>query len=140
MLNTGLTTLYRPLVLPPRQATLLGMIWIAVRRNKEWGLGELVDSQLLGDLIFTAQNRGLIDPSAHFLFAHSSLPRLESPSVRAALDSLRRDGFLHIPENGDTVGFLGTSYSDIPTGAFRHLNLFGFAKLVEEFAGGRDDE
>ncbi|MDP2735644.1 MAG: hypothetical protein Q8P12_05560 [bacterium] len=136
--DQGQTALYRPLVLSPRQAVLLGMIWIAIRRNDESGRGMLVDSQLLGELIFTAQNRGLIDPRAHFQFNRSPLPQLDSSGVRFALGFLKKEGFLHIPETGETIGFLGTSYLDVPTGAFRHLNFFGFAELVEEFTTGGD--
>jgi len=134
--DQGPTTLHRSLVLSPRQAALLGMIWIAVRRNQESEREPFVDPQLLGDLIFTAQNRGLVDARAHFQFDSAFLPHLESPSVRFALDFLKREGFLQISDAGETIGFLGTSYSEVPAGVFRHLNLFGFAELVEEFAGG----
>uniref|UniRef100_A0A832DUF1 Uncharacterized protein n=1 Tax=candidate division WWE3 bacterium TaxID=2053526 RepID=A0A832DUF1_UNCKA len=152
----GHTVMHRPLHLSPRQGTLLGLIWIAVQKNRERGQGAFVEAGLLGDLIFAAQSRGLVSPLANFLFdGTSSLPYLEAPSVRHALETLKDAGLLHIsggksqpgrsegqyiPETGGTIGFLGTSFFDLPTGIFRHLNVFGFADLVEEFTEGRDDE
>ncbi|OGC44968.1 hypothetical protein A2V54_02600 [candidate division WWE3 bacterium RBG_19FT_COMBO_53_11] len=131
--------MYRPTYLSPRQGTLLGLIWIAVQKNREREQGACVETGLLGDLIFTAQSRGLISPAAHFRFDDASLPCLEAPNLRHALQALKEAGFLHVPETGGTIGFLGTTFFDLPTGVFRYLNVFGFADLVEEFTGGERD-
>lgn len=139
-LDPKAVTLYRSLVLPPRQATLLGLIWIAIRRNQERGAGALVGTDLFGDLVRAAQNRGLIASHVHFQFDSGGFPHLKAPGLRLAMEELKKQGFLHIPETGRTIGFLGMSYVDLPVGIFRHIDFFGFADLVDEFTGGRDDE
>jgi len=125
----GSVPLYRPLFLSPRQATLLGVLWIAVRWNQEKGEGAFVESGLLENLIFSAQSRGLIMFPSHFRF-EASFPEPVSAGLRVALEELARQGFLHLPETGGTVGFLGTSYVDLPTGIFRQIDFFGFTELA----------
>lgn len=136
----GPTVMYRPLHLSPRQGTLLGLIWIAVQQSRGRGEAAIVESKLLRELIFIAQNRGLIRPAVHFPFDRSSLPELDSVGLGYALEELQKQGFLHVPETGSTIGFLGTTFGDLPTGIFRHIDVFKFAELVDEFTGGRDDE
>ena len=128
--------LYRPLPLTYRQGVLLGMIWIAAEKGLERGEGSDVDSQLLGELVFTAQNRGMISRAAYFDFDNGALPYLEAPALRLALQALKEAGLLYLSRDGGTIGFLGMSMYDLPTGIFRHFRVFGFAELVEEFTGG----
>lgn len=130
---------YRPLVLTSRQATLLGMIWIAVQRIRGQGAGSGVEFQLLKDLVFAAQNRGLISPAVDFQFERADLPELKSRWLDAALEELKRQGFIYFSGSG-SVGFPGVTGADLPTGIFRWINFFAFADLVAEFTGGRDGE
>ncbi len=131
--------IYRPFPISPQRATLLGMIWIAVRWNQERGDGAYVSPAVLGDLIFAAQSRELVERLVHFRFDSKTIPHAEALDLRSALEALKRDGFLHIPETGDTIGFLGSSYVDLPVGIFRHINFPGFTELVKEFLGGERD-
>ena len=140
--DRGNSVLYRPLVLTPRQGALLGMLWIAVEKSRERGEGPDVDSQLLGELVFTAQNRGMVSRAVYFDFDNGVLPYFEAPVLRLALEALREAGLIHASEDGRTIGFptgfLGMSMYDLPTGIFRHFRVFGFAELVDEFTVGGD--
>lgn len=137
--DPGRTVMNRLVYLTPRQGTLLGLIWIAVQKSREQGGEACIKDPLLRELIFTAQNRGLIGLNAQFQFYRSSLPELDSAGMRMILKELKDQGFLHISETADTIGFMGTSFLELPTGIFRYINVFGFAELVEEFTGDGDD-
>jgi len=132
----GHAVMYRPLHLSPRQGTLLGLVWIAVQKNREQGEGASVEEQLLRDLVFTAQNRGMISRAIYFDFDNGALPYVEAPALRLALEALQEAGLLHISRDGSKIGFLGMSMYALPTGIFRHFRVFGFAELVDEFTGG----
>ena len=134
----GHAVMYRPLHLSPRQGALLGLVWIAVQKNREQREGASVEEQLLRDLVFTAQSRGLIDSAAHFRFDGPVLPERAPADLRMTLEELQKQGLLYVPETGGMIGFLGTSFFDLPTGVFRYLNVFGVAELVEEFTTGGD--
>ena len=121
---------YRPLILSPKQGTFLGALWIAVMKQRDGGLGAGVERADFADLIFTAQNRGLLDPSIQF-FSKEELWR-----TAAALAQLN---FVYLPETGGTIGFLGSSLMELPTLVFRYIKFWKFAELCNEFTGGGDD-
>lgn len=128
--------LNRPLYLSPRQGALLGMVWIAIQKSREKDTGAVVETKVLGDLIFAAQDRGLIDRQVFFRPSDEYLRGWEVPELHRTLETLKNADLLHVPETGDTVGFMGTTFYDLPTWIFRHINVFRFAELVEEFTGG----
>ena len=132
MLSDRRFTIYRTTHLSPRQGTLLGLIWIAVQRNRELGRGAFVGGGLLRDLITTAQARKLINPLVNF-----ELPRFTP--LGAELKELARQGFLHLSENPERIGFLGTTIFDLPTAIFRHIRVSGFAELVKDLADPDED-
>lgn len=134
--GSDVLVLHRTFTLSPRQGALLGMIWIAIQKSRGNELGAVVETKLLRDLVLTAQDRGLVDREVLFWPSETYQRGWGAPDLQHALQFLKEADLLYIPEPGDTVSFLGKTLFDLPTGIFRHINVFGFAALVDEFTGG----